>query len=165
MTAVLFPVAPNPEAALARPLGRAGLQSAARTLAGAEVTFVRELAGPAFETRELGADAYFGKLDGPGKSVRPEDRYCELQPVMSADKKPRTVWRLCIGYWKVWGGRDHGPLPQARQARRSAEAVDRDTLTAIADQPLRPLLPQKALDMGLFEVRLPENPGIIIADE
>jgi hypothetical protein len=168
MSGVLFPIAPNPEAALNAPLGRAGLESAARAaVAGAPLTFVRELAGPAFETREMAAAAYRGKLDEPGVTIAPADRYCELQPVMAQGGRLRTVWRLCVGYWKVLGERDLGAVPQARQARRSVDhaEVDKATLDAMAEQPLRPLQPQKALDMGLFEVRLPENPAVIIADE
>jgi hypothetical protein len=62
----------------------------------------------------------------------------------------------------------HRPqMEQARQARRRAEAaaLDAKDLTLLAEQPLQPLYPQKALDIGLFETRLPENPDIIVADE
>lgn len=167
MTAVQFPISSNPEAALSAPLGRAGLQSVAEALAGAEVTFVRELSGPAFESRDLAAAAYRGRIDEPGVMIQPADRYCELQPVVAPGQPRRTVWRLCVGYWKVRGERDVGPVPQARAARRRAEAAaaDRETIAAMAEAPLLPLQPQKALDIGLFEIALPENPGIIIADE
>lgn len=165
---VLYPIAPSAEAALGAPCGRAARESAARRTAAADVVFVRELTGPAFETRDLAAAAYKGRLDEPGTSVAPEDRFCELQPVMSRGGAPlRTVWRLCVGYWKVRGERDLSDLPQARQARRDSKAAEADTETlgALAEQPLRPFMPQKALDIGLFEIPLPENPGIIIADE
>jgi len=167
MTAVLFPIAPTAEAALAAPIGRAGLESAARALAGAEVVFSRELSGPAFETRDLAVAAYRSRIDGPGGMVQPQDRFCELQAVMAPGKARRTVWRLCVGYWKVRGAQEIGPAPQARHARRRAEsaAADKAALEAMAQQPLLPLHPQKALDIGLFEIALPENPAIIIADE
>jgi len=35
----------------------------------------------------------------------------------------------------------------------------------MARQPLRPVEPQRALDIGLFETRLPENPSIVVPDE
>jgi len=167
MTAVQFPIAANPETALNAPLGRSGLQSAASVVAGADVAFVRELSGPAFESRDLAFSAYKGRVDGPGVMVQPTDRYCELQPVMAPGPARRTVWRLCVSYWKVRSERDAGSVPQARKARRSADAAstDRETLNAIAEEPLRPMHPQKALDIGLFEIALPENPAIIIADE
>ena len=50
---------------------------------------------------------------------------------------------------------------QARQ--RPAEF--RDAKQAIAHQPLRPVKPQQPLDIGLFEVRLPESPDIVVPDE
>jgi hypothetical protein len=166
MSGVLFPIGPNPEAALAAPIGRAGLESAARRLVGGAVSFARELAGPAFDTREDALAAYRGRLDDDGVFVAPEDRFCDLQAVLAPGKTPRRiVWRLSLGYWKSEGGAV--TAPQARQARRKAHNADLDALAlnAIAEQPLRPLHPQKALDIGLFEIRLPENPAVIIADE
>lgn len=168
MTAVLFPIAPNPEAALNAPVGRAGLQSAAQATAQGPVDFARELAGPAFETREAAVAAYAARLDEPGRVLAPEDRYCELQAVMApGGRRPRTVWRICVSYWKQRGDEGMGPVPQPRAVRRKAAGakVEAGALGAMAEQPLRPLQPQKALDIGLFEVRLPENPGLIIPDE
>lgn len=166
MSGVLFPIGPNPEVAMTAPAGRAGLESAARRLAGGAVTFARELAGPAFESREDAMAAYRGKLDDEGVFIAPEDRFCDLQAVLAPGKTPRRiVWRLSLGYWKTEG--PAAAAPQARQARRKAHnrGLDALALNAIAEQPLRPLHPQKALDIGLFEVRLPENPAVIIADE
>jgi hypothetical protein len=56
---------------------------------------------------------------------------------------------------------------QARKARRQKEgpAPDGETLEALANQPLRPVKPQQPLDIGLFEVRLPEAPHIVVPDE
>lgn len=163
---VLFPIAADPDAALAAPLGRATLESAARALAGGPVVFVRALAGPAFETREAALAAYRGRLDDEGVTIQPADRYCDLQAVLAPGKTPRRlVWRLSLGFWRTHGGAP--AVPQARSARRRRDhaTLDPATLEAMARQPLKPLHPQKALDIGLFEVRLPENPAIIIADE
>ena len=57
--------------------------------------------------------------------------------------------------------------PQARKARRQKDgpAPDGETLEALANQPLRPIKPQQPLDIGLFEVRLPEAPHIVVPDE
>lgn len=164
---VLYPIAANAEAALGAPIGRSVRESGARQAAAADVVFARELTGPGFESREEAAAAYVGRLDEPGCSIQPEDRYCELQPVMARGSGPlRTVWRLCVSYWKIAGERDLSGLPQARQARKGkGAAVDPETVGALAEQPLRPFVPQKALDIGLFEIALPENPAIIIADE
>jgi hypothetical protein len=75
------------------------------------------------------------------------------------------VWRLAVSYWRIASaGRPLEP-PQARKARRSGEAVDRDTLRAIARAPLKPVKPQQPLDTGLFEVRPPEAPHIVMPDE
>jgi hypothetical protein len=167
MTGVLFPIAATPEAALDAPLGRAGLQSAAQWLTGVPVGFARELAGPAFETREAAAQAYSRRVDGPGATVLPEDRYCDLQSVAGrTGTVPRTVWRICVGYWKVGEARAVA-VEQARRARRRPEAatLDQVALGAMAEQPLRSHQPQKALDIGLFEMRLPEDPDRIIPDE
>jgi hypothetical protein len=168
MTGVLYPIAATPEAALHDPIGRAGLESVARRLAGADVAFVRELAGPAFETRDAALAAWRGRVDGDGVSLAMDDRYCELQAVRdSGARPPRTAWRLCVGYWRVAGAARPLPAEPARKLRRSkaGKGLDSDTVGAMAEQPLRPAAPQKALDIGLFEVRLPENPAVIIADE
>jgi hypothetical protein len=166
MSGVLFPIGPNAEAALAARVGRAGLRSAAGALAGGPVTFVRELSGPAFETREAALAAYRGRIDDDGVAVAPADRFCDLQAVLAPGETPRRiVWRLSLGYWRIDGA--PAPAMQGRQARRKKDSrgMDGGALTAIARQPLRPVQPQKALDIGLFEVRLPENPALIIADE
>ena len=78
---------------------------------------------------------------------------------------PRTVWRLTVSYWRM--GTAERPLeaPQARRARRSKQALDPAALKAIARTPLRPVKPQQPLDTGLFEVRPPEAPHIVMPDE
>lgn len=188
MTAILYPVATNAEQALARPLGRVARESEARRKAGEPVAFATDPVGPAFATREAALDAYAGRVEDERTGSVPEtaDRYCRLveqvadgargpKPVQAtyADghrwpepaAPPRTIWRLSVSYWRI--GTVERPLdpPQARQARRSTAAVDPDTLRAIASQPLRPTKPQQALDIGLFEIRPPEAPHIVMPDE
>jgi hypothetical protein len=186
MTAVLYPVAPNAEAALSAPLGRAARERDAKTRAKAEVRFVVEETGPGFETREAALAAYAGKIE-----AGPEDRYCTLREVVAAVKgrrpvvapvrpafhegrrwpepkaKPQTVWRLSISYWKVLGADAEAEPAQARAARRDrrAEDLEPQQLRAMTRQRLMPVKPQQPLDIGLFEVRMPEDPSKIIPDE
>ncbi len=183
MTAILFPVATNAEQALSRPLGRAARESQARARAGAAVAFTSDPVGPAFPTREAALAAYGARLDAAG----PEDRYCQLieqvvaeagrpsgpvEPVFEDGRRwpkppppPRTAWRLSVSYWRV--GTAERPLeaPQAREARRGRQALDPEALRAIARTPLKPVKPQQPLDIGLFEIRLPEAPHIVMPDE
>ena len=177
MSAVLYPVAANAEAALAAPQGRAAREREAQGLAGEPVAFVREFTGPAFKSEDAALDAYRGKIDDhrPGRltMVAPQDRFCELKPIAERGMIPftgkRVAWRLSVAYWRQASGDALRPaMEQARKARRAraaAEALDTRDLIALTDQPLQPLRPQKALDIGLFEVRLPENPDIIVPDE
>lgn len=176
MSAILYPIAADAEAALREPKGRAARAREAQRLAGEAVTFVRELAGPTFKTEEEARAHYAGRLDDerPGSrvTIAPEDRFCDLRPIAHRSRMPfshpHTVWRLSVGYWRIGGGAAaEAETPQARKARRqtTGEPPDAETLEAMANQPLLPVKPQKALDIGLFEVRLPENPGIIVADE
>lgn len=187
MTAILYPVARNAEQALARPTGRAARQSDAQRTAGDSVTFVTESVGPVFATQAAALAAYDGRIDdAPAASaLAPEDRYCRLveqlaegspraAPVAAtyADGRrwpkpptaPQTVWRMAISYWRI-GASDAFAAPQARQARRAGGALDARTLRAIAETPLRPVKPQRALDIGLFEIRPPEAPHIVMPDE
>ena len=186
---LLYPVAASVEEALSRPRGRAARQRDATAAAGAEVGFVTELAGPAFATREAAMDAYAGRLDddreGRRTSISPEDRWCELveaavappdpvAPVFAEGRRwpepparPPTAWRLSVSYWRIGGPARGSALDQARAMRRSAEAaaLPAQTLRALARQPLQPVRPQQPLDIGLFEVRPPEAPHIIMPDE
>ncbi len=192
MSAILYPVAANAEAALARPQGRAAREREAQALAGAPVRFVTEPTGPGFASREAALDAYAGRLDdarpGHGVTVAPEDRYCALAPRIepagagAAPVEPTftggrrwpkavargpTVFRLMISYWKLGEGAAETPEEQARAMRRRAEAaaLDAGQLRALAQQPLRPFKPQQPLDAGLFEMPAPEAPHILIPDE
>jgi hypothetical protein len=195
MSAILYPVAANAEAALARPQGRAAREREAHALAGAPVRFVTEPTGPGFASREAALDAYAGRLDDarPGRSVTvaPEDRYCALAPRIEQAASPGArlapvepafeggrrwpkaagrgpiVFRLMISYWKLGEAAAETPDEQARAMRRRAEAaaLDAGQLRALAQQPLRPFKPQQPLDAGLFEMPAPEAPHILIPDE
>jgi hypothetical protein len=190
---VLYPVADTAEAALSAPLGFAARERAAAALAGGAVAFVTETVGPAFATEAAALDAYAGKLDDdrPGLQVRvpPEARWCALRAVApEARRKPRAVepvnkngrrwpakdphvrppaWRLAVSYWRIGGAGAAAPAEPARKLRKSAEgeSLDANQLRALAQQPLRPVRPQQALDIGLFETRPPEAPHIVMPDE
>lgn len=176
MTAILYPVAANAEQAMTAPLGRAARESDARRVAKEPVVFATDPAGPAFATREAAEAAYGGKLADPWRRLveqildpRPPR---PVQPAFRDGRRwpapgpaPRTAWRLMVSYWRVASAERPLEAPQARQARRSGEALAPETLAAIARQPLRPVKPQQPLDIGLFEIRLPEAPHIVAADE
>jgi hypothetical protein len=192
MTAILYPVAENGDRAVAEPQGRAARERDAERLAGEDVTFVTELVGPAFASAEAALEAYAGRVDDerPGSRavIAAEDRYCRLVETVAEGARPkavqpaykdgrrwpaaapalRTVWRLEVAYWRpVSAAAAAGDRPQARRARRrrAGESLSPDVLRAMAAQPLRPVEPQQPLDIGLFEVRLPEAPHIVISDE
>ena len=191
MTAVLYPVAKNADAALNAPLGRAARERAAKAHATAEVRFVTETTGPAFESQEAALAAWRGRLDDEGVFVQPEDRFCSLREVLAVTRgrrpvpmpvqplmkegrrwpepkaKPKTVWRLSVSYWKVVDAAEAAAMAQARKARRAPKSseLDPDQLRALTRQPLQPTRPQRALDIGLFEAQRPEAPGEIMPDE
>ena len=189
--AVRYPIAASAEDAVKAPLGRAAREREATALVGSPIEFARDLTGPEFQTREAAEAAYAGRVDAPGAaSVAPEDRYCDVVEVAAraSGKQPRggqaepafeggrrwpqpkrlikTVWRLAISYWRPASQASATALPQARAARRSAaDELDAATLRAIARQPLQPVKPQQPLDIGLFEVRPPDAPHIVMPDE
>lgn len=188
MTAILYPVATNAEQALTRPKGRAARESEARRRAGEAVVFASDPVGPAFATREAALDAYRGRVEDERTGAMPEteDRYCRIveqvadgakaprpmEPTYadghrwpSPPKPPKTVWRLTVSYWRIGTAARPLEAPQARVARKSGEAVDPETLRAIASTPLRATKPQQPLDIGLFEVHPPEAPHIVMPDE
>jgi hypothetical protein len=191
MTAVRYPVAPNADAALSAPIARAARASEAEALAGAAVEFVSETAGPAFESREAALSAYAGRLDderdGRRVTVDPEDRFCALIELAAGPIKPGpvmkpsyqggrrwpkpaaprpTIWRLSVRYWRMAAAQ---PLLEAEtaspRAGRPATSLDAEALRERLSKPLRPLKPQQPLDIGLFEVRPPEAPHILMPDE
>jgi hypothetical protein len=190
MTAILYPIAANADAALAAPLGRAARAREAERAAGEAVSFVSEPAGPAFATREAALDAYAGRVedDRPGHAaLAVEDRYCRLAEVVTpgarrpvavrpsyadgrrwpkpAAHETRTSWRVMVSYWRLASAAPAAEPPQARKARRTGAELPPEALQAIARQPLRPVEPQRPLDIGLFETRLPESPHIVVPDE
>jgi hypothetical protein len=180
MTAILYPVAGNAEQALARPLGRAAREREALAVAGEAVVFTTDATGPAFATRDAALDAYGAVADEhhvrlteqivvqPGKTrlapVAPTFEDGRRWPKPPAEP-PRTAWRLMVSYWRIATAERPIEAPQARQARRAKQPLDTDTLNAIARQPLRPVEPQQPLDIGLFEIRPPEAPHIVMPDE
>lgn len=167
MTAILYPVAPDPESALNAPRGRAARQSEAARLANEPVAFVREFLGPVFRDEAEARAVWAARLDGA-----PEDRFCALRAIIQRSRvpfaPPHTAFRLTVAYWRI-GAAPAQPAEtqQARKARRSkaGDAPDGPTLEALANQPLLPVRPQQPLDIGLFEVRLPEAPHIVVPDE
>jgi hypothetical protein len=188
MTAILYPLAANAEQALLRPLGRAGRMSDARRRAGVDVVFTTDAVGPAFATRTAALDAYAGRVDDErtGSTPDPEERFCRLieqvaegtprarsvEPTFVDGQRwptpplpPQTVWRLSISYWRIATAERPLEAPQARQARKSKQELTPETLQAIARTPLRPVKPQQPLDIGLFEIRPPEAPHIVMPDE
>jgi hypothetical protein len=190
MSAILYPVATDPETALTRPMGRAARAREAQGVAGEAVDFVSGPAGPAYATRDAALDAAAGRVedDRPGRArqVAVEDRFCALVEVAAARPPPpvspvlkdgrrwpappakptATVWRLQVSYWRPVSAAPQVETAQAREARRKMrEPMDPQSLRAMARQPLRPVKPQQPLDIGLFETRLPENPNIVVPDE
>jgi hypothetical protein len=159
---------------------------------GSEVVFTVEEVGPAFETREAALEGLAGRLDEAGGAVAPEDRFLTLREVMAPVKggfpsarqvepefkggrrwpkpraAPKTQWRLSISYWRIVSAKEAARvLAPARKARKdpASEALDRDALAELARQPLKPVAPQQPLDIGLFEARAPEDPGLVLPDE
>ena len=189
MSAVRYPIAPNAEAALSAPLGRAARQSEAAQASGADVAFATEAVGPAFPSREAALDAYAGRVDderpGAATTVLPEDRFCELRelaatrpprpgtgkpmkPVYRGGRRwpaplptPQTIWRMSVSYWRIQPAQAE---PLVESTSRAA-SMDAQALRARLSEPLRPVKPQQPLDIGLFEVRPPEAPHILMPDE
>ena len=177
MTAILYPVAANAEQAMASPLGRAAREREAQGVAEEAVIFTTDPTGPAFATREAAIAAYGGLLDEPwrklAEQILPGQKIAHARPTYEGGRRwpappaapPRTAWRLMVSYWRIATAERPIEAPQARAARRVRQPLDPDTLRAMARQPLRPVEPQQPLDIGLFEVRPPDAPHIIMPDE
>lgn len=182
MTAVLYPVAANAEAALAKPVGAAAREREARGLAGRDVEFVSEDVGPAFDSAQAAKDAYAELLEDGTARVREvvakvKGRAPHMTPVKPVyagghrwpkpQSRPQTIWRLSVSYWRIVDPARYAELEQARRARKRAtgETLGAEALRALAQQPLHPVKPQQPLDTGLFEYRLPEAPDTVIPDE
>ena len=177
MTAILYPVAGNAEQALARALGHATREREATALAGEAVVFTTDPTGPAFATREAAAAAYGGLLDEPWRRLTeqmlPGQAVTRAEPSFAEGRRwplpkgepPRTAWRLMVSYWRIATAQRPIDTPQARKARRTRQPLDTAALRAMTTQPLRPVEPQQLLDIGLFEVRPPDAPHIVMPDE
>ena len=186
-----YPVAANPDAALQAPLGFALRELEARQIAAGEtVSFVTEWAGPAWPTEAAARGAYEARLAGehagwwtilpvaapaPGAKGRTR-RHAPLKPVFRDGKRwptlgeterMTTAWRLSIRYWRVGEAVSSVGDKAARKLRRDPTAAELEAreIHRLAEQPLRPDGPQRALDIGLFEMRPPEAPHIIMPDE
>jgi hypothetical protein len=177
MTAILYPVAANAEQAMAGPLGRAAREREAVGVADEAVIFTTDPTGTAFATREAAVEAYGALLDEPwrrlAEQILPGQKIAHASPTYEGGRRwpaapatpPRTAWRLMVSYWRIATAERPIEAPQARAARRARQPLDPDTLRAIARQPLRPVEPQQPLDIGLFEVRPPDAPHIVMPDE
>jgi len=177
MTAILYPVAANAEQAMAGPLGRAAREREAIALAGEAVVFTTDPSGPAFATRDAAVAAYGNLLDEPwrrlAEQILPGQALAHAEPSFEGGRRwpaapakgPRTAWRLMVSYWRIATAGRPIETPQARTARRARRPLDSETLRAMAQQPLRPVEPQQPLDIGLFEVRPPDAPHIVMPDE
>jgi len=177
MTAILYPVAANAEQALARPAGRAAREREALAVAGEAVVFATDPTGPAFATREAAQGAYAGPLGEAwarlSEQILDGQRLKPVEPAYADGRRwpappeapPRTAWRLMVSYWRIASAGRPLEAPQARKARRARQPLDAEVLRAIAREPLRPIEPQQPLDIGLFEVRPPDAPHIVMPDE
>lgn len=187
-----YPVAANADLAMSSPLGFAAREREAYDLAaGDTVNFVTDWVGPAWPTQEEAA-AYLAKRlpeaepgwwsilpvaalqpstskarSRPMAPVKPIYRDGRRWPKPDADARPTTAWRLSIRYWRVGDKTLDTPAKAARKVRRDPDAgiLEAAVLRALAEQPLRPEGPQRALDIGLFEFRPPEAPHILMPDE
>jgi hypothetical protein len=103
----------------------------------------------------------------PLKPVNRDGHRWPTPPAASVEATTPTLWRLSVSYWRIEQAAAVAPESAARKLRRDATAKDLDAavLDALARQPLRPLRPQRALDIGLFEFRPPDAPDLIIPDE
>jgi hypothetical protein len=127
-------------------------------------------------------------------SILPEDRFCELRELSAGRpprpggskpmrpvyrngrrwpaplKPPETIWRLSISYWRLQPASAapafEPPAADSSAVRKPTKTfMDAEALKARLSQPLRPVAPQQPLDIGLFEVRPPEAPHILMPDE
>ena len=180
MTAILYPVAQTAEQAIHTPTGHAERAREAAAAAGGAVEFVTEAVGPAFTSETAAEEAYRAKGLQPGdwRTLRPVTEQKPRAPVKPSNQggrrwpepkgAPVTLWRLSVSYWRI-AGEGEGALPDtpARKLRTRPDGGELGAreLLALARQPMRPARPQQPLDIGLFEVRLPEAPDRIVPDE
>ena len=181
---ILYPIAETAEAALHAPRGQAAREREAERLAGTGVVFVTEAVGPAFTSEAAALQAYAARADderwrqirpvsaapgarpAPRRPVQPTFQDGRRWPQPVANGTP-TLWRLSVSYWRIAAEAPAAIEVPARKLRRDGTARDLDgpALDALARQPLRPARSQQPLDIGLFEVRLPEDPDTLMPDE
>jgi len=172
-----YPVAASADEALKSPLGQAARQREAAHVAGGPVAFVTEAVGSAYIAPSDALNACGAAANQPWVCVRPVASPSgprALQHPVNKDGRrwpePRraepTLYRVSISYWRVAGAEAALEDP-ARALRRDpgASRLDPAALRALARQPMRALKPQQPLDIGLFEVRPPEAPHILMPDE
>ncbi len=183
-----FPIATSAHDALnllkAGTAARAAREREAEALGGGHVSFVTESVGPLYDS-EADAVAACGGLIG-------EDRACRLVCRMKEASRPRCkpveavfrdgerwpkmnappapVWQMSVSYWKVLATPAKRPAaavdkPASALRRKGGDKLTPEELQGLMESPMTAARPQKALDFGLFDFPLPENPGIIIADE
>ena len=107
-----------------------------------------------------------------GKAQLMQPVFAEGQRWPQKREPMASVWQLSLSYWKIMTvaqAKAAGipPIGQARHLRKKATGRDltAEEIAALSQGPLLAARPQKALDFGLFDFPLPENPAIIIADE
>ncbi|UDF03614.1 hypothetical protein [Asticcacaulis sp. AND118] len=189
MPAIAYPVAHNALDIVLNwgegVMSSAERERAAKDACGKDVTFVRETLDPGFPSEEAARAQYENLLTEPfatlictfertQKPRRVETQMQDGRRWPKAEAAPAAQWKLCLSYWKIGAVRS-APKPstgitphlQARAVRKKELDVPLtpEEVQALAHAPLMAYRPQKALDMGLFEFVLPENPDIIIADE
>lgn len=170
----------------ARSLSLARRETEARTIAGKNVRLISQPTSSRFED-EASLITYYEQCH-PGLLLegfaRPQ---CRKDPAAKPSKPPTITiedptrrwtirtpssvyWCLSLTFWQVEAEAAPRPSPPSEPARRLRTSsrpreLSPDALKALTDQPLAPLHPQKALDIGLFEIRAPENQGLILPDE
>lgn len=104
--------------------------------------------------------------------VRPTLQGGQRWPASAASPPGEVVWRLSVAYWRIVGADLAPELPAARALRRDptqtralGAVLDARALRRLSAQPLRAMKPQQPLDLGLFEVRRPESPNLLMPDE
>jgi hypothetical protein len=173
---ILYPIGATPEEAIHAPKGLAAREREARDLVGGAVRFVTDAVGPSFASRDAALEAFPGLAAQAYASLRPVIAARPVPPAKPVNRDGRrwpepkraqaALWRFSIAYWRIDDG-VRAPEEAARTLRRDAEGerLDPQTLRALARQPLRPIKPQQPLDIGLFEVRPPDAPHILMPDE
>ena len=180
---ILFPIAATAEAALHAPVGFAAREREAGRITGGDVVFATEAVGPAFPTEAAAMEAYAGRpSDETWRQLRPVSGSDGAQRPVKAPVRPTfrggrrwptpatpastTLWRLSVSYWRIAPAVGlPPPAPGDLRRGRAAHPLEPGALNQLAQQPLRPTRPQQPLDIGLFEVRLPEAPDTLMPDE